>query len=178
MQSDWKPRNQDPLLVHDVAVGFTSGRSISRLQPHHPPFTCFIKRVAPNDETPVDWGINISGEDPRIAIDWFLPPTYQLNVPGLPPRPPLLKWPSCGRTAMSLCLLLAELWMEYLSSHHHLEHHRVSVYSWRIMHPPMTLPQVNVQWVVFYPAGHLILGIWLNFTFNYPVLCRAIEDSR
>lgn len=28
-----------------------------------------------------------------------------------------------------------------------------------------------------YPAGHLIWGIWLNFSFNYPVLCRAIEDS-
>lgn len=69
---------------------------------------------------------------------------------------------------------------ESFSSHHHLEHHRLSVYSWWIMHPPVTLPQVNVQSVVLlqnYPAGHLILGIWLNFSFNYPVLCRAIEDS-
>lgn len=56
----------------------------------------------------------------------------------------------------------------------------VCVYRWRIMHPPVTLPQVNVQSVVLlqnYPAGHLILGIWLNFSFNYPVLYRAIEDS-
>lgn len=77
------------------------------------------------------------------------------------------------------CLLLAELWMEFFNSHH-LEHHRVCVYCWRIMHPPVTLPQVNVQSVVLlqnYPAGHLILVIWLNFSFNYPVLCRAIEDS-
>lgn len=93
---------------------------------------------------------------------------------------PLLKWPSCGHTLMSLCLLLAEVWMEFSSSHHHLEHHRACVYCWRIMHPPVTLPQVNVQSVVLlqnYPAGHLILGIWLNFSFNYPVLNRAIEDS-
>lgn len=58
--------------------------------------------------------------------------------------------------------------------------HRVWVYCWRIKHPPVTLPQVNVQSVVLwqnYPAGHLILGFWLNFSFNYPVLCRAIEDS-
>lgn len=55
----------------------------------------------------------------------------------------------------------------------------VSVDCWTIMHLPVTLPQVNVQSVVLlqnYPAGHLILGIWLNFSFNYPVLCRAIED--
>lgn len=69
---------------------------------------------------------------------------------------------------------------ESFSSHHHLEHRRLSVYSWWMMHPPVTLPQVNVQSAVLlqnYPAGHLILGIWLNFSFNYPVLCRAIEDS-
>ena len=78
-------------------------------------------------------------------IHWFHPPSCQLHCFLASSQAPIIKWPSCGHSVMSLCLLLAVLWMEYFSSNHHLEYHRVRVCTdWRIMHPPVTLPQVDV----------------------------------